>query len=69
MLTAREIEILKLAAAGQNAEQASKKLRLSKRTVEAHLRNAKLRLGAANTTHAVVLALKQKFIALREIEN
>ncbi|MBB5053048.1 DNA-binding CsgD family transcriptional regulator [Afipia massiliensis] len=68
-LTAREIEVLKLVATGHSAEQAAKKLRLSKRTVEVHIRTARLKLGATNATHAVVLALKQKLFRLRDIES
>lgn len=68
-LTAREIEVLKLVATGHSAEQAAKRLRLSKRTVEVHIRTTRLKLGATNTTHAVALALKHKMIALKDIEN
>jgi pimeloyl-ACP methyl ester carboxylesterase/DNA-binding CsgD family transcriptional regulator len=44
-LTAREFEILRLAAAGQNNSDIAKTLALSVRTVERHLSNAYLKLG------------------------
>lgn len=66
-LTARETQILKLMAAGHGSEAIGDKLQLSKRTVETHLLNARKKIGALNTAHALVLALKQKIIALEDL--
>lgn len=46
-LTARELEILRLAAAGQDNSDIAKALTLSVRTVERHLSNAYLKLGVS----------------------
>lgn len=66
-LTTREVDVLRLAAAGRRAEQIGKTLGLSSRTVEVHFQKARAKLGATNTTHAVVLALKKRLLELSDI--
>jgi DNA-binding CsgD family transcriptional regulator len=58
-LTPREREVLCLLAEGLTAKQVAGRLFLSLLTVRTHIRNAKERLGARTTTHAVVIALQE----------
>ena len=64
MLRPREREILALVAAGRTSAGIARQLELSRNTVESHIRNAVIRLGACNRTHAVVRALGRGEIAL-----
>lgn len=57
-LSERERSVLRLAAQGNTAIQIADLLRISQRTVHAHLQNAGLKLNASNKTHAVVEALR-----------
>jgi DNA-binding CsgD family transcriptional regulator len=63
-LRPREREILALVAAGRTSAGIARQLALSRNTVESHIRNAVVRLGACNRTHAVVRALGRGEIAL-----
>jgi DNA-binding CsgD family transcriptional regulator len=58
-LTAREREILSLLAEGLTAKQVADRLFLSLLTVRTHVRNAKERLGARTTPHAIAIALQE----------
>lgn len=53
----REIELLSLAAKGNTSAEIARKVRLSKRTVDFHLNNARIKLGAKTRTEAAVKAL------------
>jgi DNA-binding NarL/FixJ family response regulator len=55
-LTDREIETLTLAARGKTSVQIAKVPRLTKRTIDFHLDNARVKLGARTRTEAVVKA-------------
>ncbi|RJE87212.1 helix-turn-helix transcriptional regulator [Paracoccus onubensis] len=55
-LSRREREVLQWIAEGKTAWEVSRILSLSEHTVLTHQRNAKQKLGAANTVHAVVKA-------------
>ena len=55
-LSAREREVLQWIAEGKTAWEVSRILSLSEHTVLTHQRNAKQKLGATNTVHAVVKA-------------
>jgi DNA-binding NarL/FixJ family response regulator len=63
LLTAREQEIMAMLARGGNNEQIAKALHVSLSTVKSHLRTAYRKLGAADRTQAVLLALKLKVIS------
>ena len=63
-LTAREREVLKWTAQGKSAWETSEMLKISKRTVDEHAKNAARKLGASNRTHAVAIALRDRLIAL-----
>jgi DNA-binding NarL/FixJ family response regulator len=56
-LNTREVEVLTLVARGQTSAQIAKKLGMVKRTVDFHLDNARIKLGAATRTQAVVRAV------------
>jgi LuxR family quorum sensing-dependent transcriptional regulator len=64
MLTAREREVLTWAAHGKSASQISETLSISKRTVDEHTQTAARKLGAANRTQAVAIALRDRIIDL-----
>jgi DNA-binding CsgD family transcriptional regulator len=67
-LRPREREVLALVAAGRTSAGIALHLAVSRNTVESHIRNAVVRLGASNRTHAVVLALSRGEIALPDAE-
>jgi DNA-binding NarL/FixJ family response regulator len=58
-LTDREVEILRYASVGLNADHIGSLLHLAEETVKKHLRACRFRLGAKNTTHACCLAIRQ----------
>ncbi|MGA2894197.1 MAG: helix-turn-helix transcriptional regulator [Xanthobacteraceae bacterium] len=64
VLTAREIEVLRWAANGKSAWEIGEILHIAKRTVDAHAQTAAGKLGAANRTHAVALALRDGIFKL-----
>jgi DNA-binding NarL/FixJ family response regulator len=61
-LTAREIEVLRLAAEGKTAKQIGEQIHLAEETVKGHRKYAMYKLGAHNVTHAVVTAIKRGII-------
>jgi len=63
-LTAREVEILKCAAAGGANKAIASQLGISEDTVKAHMKNVLSKLGANDRTHAVTIALKRGIIEL-----
>lgn len=56
-LSSREREVLRLIATGKSQADVAAILRISERTVEQHVRNARRKLNVANTIQAVVEAL------------
>jgi PAS domain S-box-containing protein len=65
-LTAREREVLGLAAQGNTTRDIAERLVVSPTTVDTHIRSAMERLGARNRVHAVALALARGEVALAE---
>ena len=63
-LTAREREVLSWVAAGKSAAQISQALKISKRTVDEHSQTAARKLGAANRTQAVAIAMRDRIIEI-----
>jgi DNA-binding NarL/FixJ family response regulator len=55
-LNDRETEILTWVARGKTSAQIARKLRLAKRTVDFHIDNARIKLGAATRTEAAIKA-------------
>lgn len=62
ILTAREREVLTWAAQGKSSWEIGQILNIAKRTVDEHTQMAARKLGAANKTQAVVLALLRHLI-------
>jgi len=63
-LTVRELQILNLLKEGYTHKEIAIRLHLSINTITQHNRFIWARLGARNTTHAVVLALRRGIIHL-----
>lgn len=58
-LSAREIEVLRLVAAGSDNREIADRLFVSTETVKTHLANIYRKLGVAGRAHAVAAALRQ----------
>jgi DNA-binding CsgD family transcriptional regulator len=61
-LNKRETEILTWIARGKTSAEVAQKLCLSKRTIEFHIENARLKLGAATRTEAAIKAVASGLI-------
>jgi DNA-binding CsgD family transcriptional regulator len=61
-LTGREREVLLLLAQGLQLDEIAVRLGIGTETVRTHVRKASERLGAANRTHAVAIAIRRKLI-------
>ena len=61
-LTARELEVLQLLAAGQTNRQIADRLIVTERTVKFHVSSILAKLGAGNRTEAVALANQRGLI-------
>jgi DNA-binding NarL/FixJ family response regulator len=66
-LSGREMEVLKLASQGLSNQEIADKLCLSLRTVQAHLGHIFNKLRVSSRTEAVVRALKEGWITLKDI--
>jgi DNA-binding CsgD family transcriptional regulator len=64
VLSAREREVVGLAATGLTSSEIAAALSLARATVESHFRSAVRRLGARNRAHAIALALTRGEITL-----
>ena len=64
VLSPREIEILNRLKSGKTNWDISIILKISKRTVEFHVKNIMTKLNATNRTHAVAIAIGQKLIEI-----
>jgi DNA-binding CsgD family transcriptional regulator len=62
-LTAREREVLRLAANGYTSKEIAQLITIAHRTVERHIENARLKLGARNRAHLISKALKVGLLA------
>jgi DNA-binding CsgD family transcriptional regulator len=58
----REIQILTLVARGETSAEIAAYLRLSKRTIDFHLNNARIKLHAKSRTQAAVIAVVKGLI-------
>jgi len=63
-LTPREIDVLRLVAAGNANKGIGAQLSLTEVTVKSHVKNILAKLGASDRTHAVTIALKRGIIDL-----
>ncbi len=64
LLTAREIEVLGLIAAGNSNKLIADQLSVTEETVKGHVKNILSKLDANDRTHAVTLGLKRGIIEL-----
>jgi DNA-binding NarL/FixJ family response regulator len=63
-LTPREIDVLRLIAAGNANKIVGDRLAITEETVKAHVKNILSKLSAKDRTHAVTIALKRGIIQL-----
>jgi DNA-binding NarL/FixJ family response regulator len=63
-LTSREIEVLRLIAAGNANKEIASQLSIAEETVKSHVTNILAKLHAKDRTHAVTTALKRGFIRI-----
>ena len=63
-LSAREIEVLKLVAAGCSNKVVAGRLVISEDTVKGHVHNILSKLDANDRTHAVTIALRRGFLEI-----
>ncbi|MBC7254878.1 MAG: response regulator transcription factor [Chloroflexi bacterium] len=67
ILTERELEVLRLAAQGLSNRQIAERLVVSPRTVQSHMANIFGKLQVGSRTEAVTLALRRRWISLKDI--
>ena len=63
-LSQREVDVLRLIAAGNANKEVAAQLSLTEETVKGHVRNILAKLGANDRTHAVTIGLKRGIIDL-----
>ncbi len=63
-LTSREIEVLAWVARGKSAAAIGDILRITKRTVDAHVSSVVSKIGAVNRTQAVAIAIRDGLIKM-----
>ena len=63
-LTDREIEVLRLVAAGNSNKLVGDHLSITEETVKSHMKNVISKLRARDRTHAVQIAMQRGFLAL-----
>ena len=66
-LTSREVEILNLAAEGMSNQEIASSLKLSLRTVKAHLTNIFNKMNCGSRTDAIVKGLKEGYISIGDL--
>jgi DNA-binding NarL/FixJ family response regulator len=68
-LTPKEIDVLRLIAAGNANKEIAARLLITEETVKSRVKNILDKLGANDRTHAVTLGLKRGIIDLRLLEE
>jgi DNA-binding NarL/FixJ family response regulator len=63
-LSARELEVLELIAAGHSNKAIGSRLSINEETVKGHVKNILAKLGARDRTHAATLAFRRGIIQL-----
>ena len=63
-MSSREIEVLRLIAAGNANKEIAAQLSITEETVKSHVTNILAKLSANDRTHAVTIALKRGIIQL-----
>jgi DNA-binding NarL/FixJ family response regulator len=60
--SARELQVVQLAAQGMDLHEMAAELELSPQTVKSHLRRARGKAGARNTANLIALCLRRRWI-------
>jgi DNA-binding CsgD family transcriptional regulator len=68
LLTARRLEVLRLAANGHTNAEIAKQLWIAEDSVKSHMRLAYEQLGARDRTHAIAICLVRGLIHPHEIQ-
>ncbi len=63
-LSARELDVLRLVAAGHSNRRAAARLCVTEETVKSHMNNIMSKLSVRDRTHAVMVALKRGIIEI-----
>lgn len=66
-LNPREMEVLRFIAKGKTNKEAAADLKISERTVQAHMLNVFRKLGVSSRTMAVLYALRRGWVALDDL--
>jgi DNA-binding NarL/FixJ family response regulator len=66
-LTQREIDVLRLIAAGNSNRQIAHRLSIGEATVKGHVTNLLSKLGASDRTHAVMIGLQRGIIEMHTL--
>jgi DNA-binding CsgD family transcriptional regulator len=69
LLTRRERDCLILSGRGHSEKEVAQQLDISPNTVRVHIENIKRKLGAANKSHALILALLTGETELSDFED
>lgn len=69
VFTARESEILRLLCKGLSTPEISKKIHLSKRTIEGYRAKLLEKTGQPNVINLILYALKNKLVSVDEVES
>jgi DNA-binding NarL/FixJ family response regulator len=69
LLSAREMEMMKLLATGMSNKEIADKLYLSLRTVKAHMSNIFTKMTVASRSEALVEALRKGLLTLEDIKH
>ncbi|MFC9287249.1 response regulator transcription factor [Streptomyces sp. NPDC057052] len=68
LVTARRLEVLRLAANGHTNAEIARRLWIAEDSVKSHMRLAYEQLGARDRTHAIAICLIRGLIQPHEIE-
>jgi DNA-binding NarL/FixJ family response regulator len=63
-LTEREVDVLRLVAAGNRNRDISQRLLVSEETVKSYLKHISEKLRASNRTHALAIAIQRGIVQL-----
>ena len=67
LLSDREREVIRLCAWGANEADIATDLHITRNTVKTHLWRIRSKLGAANSAHAVCIAIRHGFLTLDDV--